>query len=113
MPEDIYETLAGRLRDQRKRAGLSIEKLAELAGVGAGFLAHIETNQKKPSVATLGKIASALQMPITELFSRHALSQPNEDQRLALQLAHLLHGKNKLQKKAIVAALRTLTKSLK
>jgi transcriptional regulator with XRE-family HTH domain len=113
MPEDIYEVLASRLRDQRKKAGLSIEKLAELAGVGAGFLAHIETNQKKPSVATLGKIASALQISIADLFARHALAQPNEDQRLALQLTHLLHGKNRQQQKAIVAALRTLSKNLK
>lgn len=112
MPKDIYAILAGQLRAQRKRAGLSIEKLAEIAGIGPGFLAHIETNQKKPSVATLGKLANALQIPVARLFEQQPGPSMGEDLRLALQLSQLFRKKSPAQKKAIVSAVRALAKSI-
>lgn len=112
MPKDIYAILAGQLRTQRKRAGLSIEKLAEIAGIGPGFLAHIETNQKKPSVATLGRIANALQIPVARLFDQHPGPVVDEDMRLALQFAQLLRKKTPAQKKAIIGAVRSLAKTV-
>lgn len=111
MPKDIYALLAVQVRARRKEAGLSIEKLAELAGIGAGFLAHIETNQKKPSVETLGKLASALHLPVADLFKQHPGPQPGTDLRVALQLAYLLRSKTDGQKKAIIKAMRALARS--
>jgi len=113
MPKDIYAVLADQVRARRQAAGLSIEKLAELAGVGAGFLAHIETKQKKPSLATLGKIADALKVPVSGLFGEHPGPRVDADFRLALQVAHVLHDRTPAQKKAILATVRTMAKSFK
>lgn len=113
MPKDIYAVLADQIRARRKVAKLSIEKLAELAGVGAGFLAHIETNQKKPSVATLAKIADALQVSVGDLFKQRPLPPLNANQHLALQLAHSLSNKTPAQRKAIVNTIRAMAKSFK
>lgn len=113
MPKDIYAVLAKRVRARREAAELSIEKLAELAGIGAGFLAHIETEQKKPSLATLGKIADALKVPVSKLFDEHPGPRVDAEFRLALQLAHVLHGKSPAQKKAIVATVKTMAKGFK
>lgn len=112
MSKDIYAVLADQIRVRRKSAKLSIEKLAEIAGIGAGFLAHIETNQKKPSVATLAKIADALHVPVGDLFRHRPVTPVSADQRLAFQLAHSLSKKTSAQKKVIVNAVRALAKGL-
>lgn len=113
MSKDIYAVLAEQLRGRRKAAKLSIEKLAELAGIGAGFLAHIETKQKKPSVATLGKIANALKIPVAKLFDDQPAPQAEADYRLALQLTHLLHNRTPAQKKAIVNTIKSMSRGFR
>lgn len=112
MPKDIYALLAAQVRSRRKEAGLSMEKLAELAGIGAGFLAHIETCQKKPSLETVGRIANALQVPVTSLFGGHPGPRPDADLRMALQVTQILRKKTPDQKAALLKAIRTLAKTL-
>lgn len=113
MPKDLYKFLAKRVRDQRKQAGLSIEKLAEAAGIGAGFLAHIETNAKKPSIQTIGRIADALDVPVSDLFQDAPRAKRNSDYKTLQQLAQIIRGATPSQKSAIVDTVRTLAKSLK
>ena len=55
----------GYLRVQR---GLSQEVLSGLAGIARSHLAMIENGVKKPNVATLWRIAEALDMRLSELF---------------------------------------------
>lgn len=112
MKKDIYAVVAANVRASRGRTGISIEKLAEIAGIGAGFLAHIETDQKKPSVATLGKIADALQIGVGDLFKGRPAQPVDPDYRLALELTAILRKKSAPQKRAMVKAFRTLVKTL-
>lgn len=113
MPKDVYMLLAAQIRRRRERAKLSIEKLAELAGIGAGFLANIETNKKKPSLATLAKIAEGLHLPIAALFDDQIAPRTDADLSLALQLAAMLREKSGDQKKAIVSTVRSMAKGFK
>ncbi len=64
---DIYTLIGSRVREERKLRGLSIEKLAEQAGVTPSFLGLIERGERKLSVLTLDKISRALQSDPTEL----------------------------------------------
>ena len=68
MRMDIYAVVAGQLRLRRLQAGLTLEALADTAGISTSFLAYLETNKKKPSLATVAKLAAALKIPISELF---------------------------------------------
>ena len=52
--------LGQRLRQQRKRRGLTIEQLAEMIGLSKNYVSLIERGQKLPSMATLIKIVNSL-----------------------------------------------------
>lgn len=53
-------TVGERINNTRKSRGYSREKLAELADISTQFLADIERGRKSMTVATLRKIAAAL-----------------------------------------------------
>jgi transcriptional regulator with XRE-family HTH domain len=57
-----------RVRDARQRRGLSGRQLAELAGVTASFISHIERGQAIPSIPTLLRLIYALGIEMGDLF---------------------------------------------
>ena len=64
----ITEDIGKRIRTYRLQAGLSQEKLAELASCNATYLGEIERGEKSASVRVIVKIALALQVPLSKLF---------------------------------------------
>ena len=56
----------------REKRGSSQRELAVAAGVGAGYLAEIETGRKPGSVAALARLARALQVQIDDLIMTSA-----------------------------------------
>jgi len=58
------------IRYYRSLRGLSQEALALEAGLNPAFLGHLERSLKSPTVTTLEKIAMALDIPLSELFTR-------------------------------------------
>lgn len=59
-PLPLPDTLGHRLRHRRKALGLSLQQVAEGAGITAGFLSLIERDLATPSIATVGGIAQVL-----------------------------------------------------
>lgn len=57
-----------RLQTLRKRCGLSIRRLGELAGVTAGMISCLERGKNSPSLATLQKILNALGSDLSTFF---------------------------------------------
>lgn len=51
----------------REHRGLTAKALAEAAGISAGYLSEIESGSKPGGIATLGKIARALNVTIDDL----------------------------------------------
>ncbi len=63
------EILVGRrIRDERKRQGLSLRSLAGLSNLNINTLCLIENGKTSPSVSTLQQLASALSVPIVTFF---------------------------------------------
>jgi len=61
--------LGQRIRELRNMQGLSQEELALRAGLHPAHLGHIERELKSPTIDTLLKIASALQVELAALFT--------------------------------------------
>jgi transcriptional regulator with XRE-family HTH domain len=49
-----------RIRDLRRRAGLTLQALSDQAGISVGFLSQVERDKGTPSLGTLAQLASAL-----------------------------------------------------
>ena len=69
-PERTLERAIGaRIRDLRQALHLSVAHLANAAAISSGMLSKIENGQISPSLSTLQALATALNVPITNLFS--------------------------------------------
>ncbi|MDD4004354.1 MAG: helix-turn-helix transcriptional regulator [Elusimicrobiaceae bacterium] len=68
MSVNIYHTIGVNIRAARRAANMTLEQLAEKAGISAGFLSYIEKGKRKCSVDTVYRIAGALDLNICALF---------------------------------------------
>ena len=63
--------LSKRIKDSRKKAGWSQQKLAEKAGLSYNAITKIEQGAaKKPTIQTIIKIADAFEISLDELVGR-------------------------------------------
>ena len=65
---EIMQKTAEQIKYLRTVAGLSQKSLADSAGLDPAFLGHIERCLKCPTIDTLNKIATALNISLSELF---------------------------------------------
>jgi len=65
------EALIGlEVRRLRKSRDLTVAQLGAAAGISTGMLSKVENGATSPSLATLHALATALSVPITQLFAR-------------------------------------------
>lgn len=67
-PADVETDVGPRLRRLRTERGLSLRALATRAGVTAGALSLIENGKNSPSVGTLKKILTAMDLTLGQFF---------------------------------------------
>lgn len=79
MTDDIIVKKIGRLiKGYRKAKHWSQEKLAEKADLNRSYLGEIERGVVSPSLVTVEKIAQALEVSLSELFSEYEASSLNQ-----------------------------------
>ena len=66
LPESMK--IGDRIRDLRKRYGLTQEELADRAELTKGFISQLERDMTSPSIATLEDILQCLGTSIGEFF---------------------------------------------
>ena len=66
--DNIRETFARNLRENRRKSGLTQAQLAEKAEVSTHYIALIELARNIPKVDTIERLANALNVEIYELF---------------------------------------------
>jgi transcriptional regulator with XRE-family HTH domain len=59
--------LASRIKSTRLSKGFTLERVAELSGLGKGLLSKVENFRVTPSLPTLAKICEALGLTMSEL----------------------------------------------
>lgn len=67
--DNLTHYLATTLRMLRHQRGWSLSRLAEISGVSKAMLGQIERNESSPTVATLWKIATGLNVPFSMFIS--------------------------------------------
>ena len=90
----ISERIGKKIREHRKKAGLSLESLALSAEITPNFLGDVERGVKKPSVDTLESILTVLGLTFSEFFNFESEIKSNNEQ---------------LELKKIISSLRRLS----
>ena len=66
---DYRVVLGETIREERMRAGFTIERLAEKADLHPNYLGRVERGEEHASVSALIRIAKALGIRVRELFA--------------------------------------------
>lgn len=73
-----YVLLGNNIRKYRKLRGYTQEKLSELVNISSVFMSQIENATRKPSIDTVVKIASTLNISIDLLVNNTITNSNNE-----------------------------------
>jgi transcriptional regulator with XRE-family HTH domain len=65
--DDVLVRFGERLREVRQAAGVSQEKLAELAGLHRTYVSSVERGLRNISLVNIDKLARALKVSLAEL----------------------------------------------
>jgi len=68
-PSRHFKTLADHLRLLRADRGLTLQELAANSGVSRATLSRIENGEVSPTAETLGRLASAFALPLSQLLA--------------------------------------------
>lgn len=67
---ELAKSVGQRIRNYRLHRGLSQEKLAELSGCHPTYIGQLERGEKNATLDSIGRITSALQVSLSELFQK-------------------------------------------
>lgn len=68
VPTQLEAVIGWRVRSRAREIGLSSAQLAKRVGLSRAMISKIENAQVSPSLATMSRLAEALEIPITSLF---------------------------------------------
>ncbi len=71
--------LGNAIKEQRYALGISQEELAALAGLHRTYVSEVERVERNPSIASIEKLAQALDVSFTSLFERTGQSSGSRD----------------------------------
>jgi transcriptional regulator with XRE-family HTH domain/mannose-6-phosphate isomerase-like protein (cupin superfamily) len=67
-PAQLEAVIGWRVRSRAREIGLSSSELADRVGLSRAMISKIENAQVSPSLATITRLADALDVPVTSLF---------------------------------------------
>lgn len=68
LEDAINQAIGSRLREERRRLSLTLQDVADRAGLSLGMISKIENSQTSPSLRTLARLSHALEVPVTTFF---------------------------------------------
>ncbi len=100
---DSKKLIGARIKELRKQAGLTQEQLAERVGLDSRHLSRLEVGRHFPSLDSLERIASTLNVPLVEFFQFPADETPAA---LRAYLTKFAKGANEAQLRLAVKAIK-------
>ena len=92
--EVLFMNVGERIKELREKRGLTVNKLANLAGISQSYLRDVELGNKNPTVETWSYFCDALGISLKEFFSENdnainpflmsAINQLSNQQQLKL-----------------------------
>lgn len=76
--DPVTKALARGMARLRKQRGLTISEMAEAAGLSVQFVSMLERGQRSAKLATLYKIATALDVSASELLAEGERKRPSK-----------------------------------
>ena len=104
---DIAKIIGQRIRNYRTQKGLSQEKLAELAACHPTYIGQLERGEKNATLESVEKIASAMDISLSELFDKLGKSGGNN---IAAKCYDLVASKNEAEQKQLYKMLQEMDK---
>lgn len=105
---EISKFIGQRIRNYRTQQKLSQEKLAELCGCHPTYIGQVERGEKNATLESIEKIASALGIPLSQLFEKLGDS-PNTDS-IPLKCYEFLSAKTKAEQEHLYQLLVEMDK---
>ena len=68
--ESVSSNTVKLLRQEREQRGVSMTRLAEIAGLSQGMISLVEHEQRNPSLDTLLRICVALEINLSDVLSQ-------------------------------------------
>lgn len=115
MPNEIdYRLIGNRIKQYRKKAGLSQDTLGRRLNYTAGYISQIERGQTRPNLNTIASICNELECDVTTILSTTNSTpdylipefqllieqlDPNERRTLHALISAYLMNRNRNQKK--------------
>lgn len=102
---EIAKQLGQRIRELRNERHMSQEELSFKAGISPAHLGQIERALKNPTIDTVSKIAAALGVPVSTLFTEDSVSVPLQNTTVEKINAQLL-SMNEDEQKDVLRIIR-------
>ncbi len=83
MAVDLKLRVGNAIKEQRNALGISQEELASRAGLHRTYVSEVERGERNPSIASVEKLAQALEVSFTSLFER---TDQNSGSREAVEI---------------------------
>ena len=90
---NISKLIGQRIRNYRNQQKLSQEKLAEISGCHPTYVGQVERGEKNATLESIEKIASALNIPLSQLFEK--LGDGDASNSIPLKCYEFLSAKTK------------------
>lgn len=105
MDEIDYRKIGIRIREARKKRGLTQEQASELCDITSSFYGNIERGDKKMSVETLVKIARGLSVSTDQLL----FGNENEEEQALRILSQIKENGNETQYKKYLDIMKAVS----
>lgn len=105
--QEITVNLGQRIRELRKQQQMSQEELGFKAGISAAHLGQIERALKNPTIETVGRLAAALGVSVSDLFSRERVI-PLQQQPTVAKIEAQLIDMSEDEQKIVLRVIRAM-----
>lgn len=107
MKELDYKALGARIKKARNAKYITQEQLGEMCSLSTAHIGHIERGTRIPSVDTLFRISSAL-----DVSADYLLFDSADNRAMFSSIASALKGKDEQKIKSFMAAVRALADNI-
>jgi transcriptional regulator with XRE-family HTH domain len=106
--KSVHSQIGNRIRQYRRRAGLSQEKLALNAGLTVSFLGDVERGVKNASLESLEKLLGAMGITVLEFFDYETEIKPFKDCTALERLSLLLQGRDSTEVEMVYSVVKQI-----